>query len=485
MSINSAAHALARAGDASGNGVVNAKDTTSKKRPERAAFASSLIEKVDAAGARGIKNGTLSMAELRAYVAQFAGDDNRVSAEEFQAIKDAVEGAAPTVAVGEPPVPGAEAPPAPPVGAPAMAPPPDGAAPSGPVGPAVPANPAVPVDPAAPGNPVPADPDVAVGAPPVPGAAASGLTAIGAVNAAGYYYASHPIGGGASGGADHLGNVYSTDNGFLRVWNSQLQLVSSSALQGATGDVSASADGSVVVTSTSLNGRFETHRMVRGEDGTYTRDANFALEPVNINGTMYQAEGHRLTTDKAGNIYIADGGWTQNNLNMVLKFSPEGKFLTRMGSYVDGNREDPESWEQGRLYWQLEGIAVSDDGSKIYTSEVGNNRVQRWDINGDGSYTSTKMWGMTRETDPSRQGSTQPGDMAAPYDIGLDAVGNLFVLNTTGSQVQKFTGDGQYLTSMYVTPTSPDVGGGVAHGLIVTRDGTAISTETGRAMARA
>jgi hypothetical protein len=122
----------------------------------------------------------------------------------------------------------------------------------------------------------------------------------------------------------------------------------------------------------------------------------------------------------------------------------------------------------------------------VYTTEVGNSRVQKWDAQADGSYRSTLMWGNTQADDPDRVGLEQPGRFAAPYDIGLDGQGNVYVMNTTVAQIQKFTADGQYLTSMYMGD-DPDVRpqGLVGHSLAVTARGDAVSVETGRMMQRA
>jgi hypothetical protein len=194
---------------------------------------------------------------------------------------------------------------------------------------------------------------------------------------------------------------------------------------------------------------------------------------------MHDAEGMRIATDAHGNLFVADGVWTGNSLNTVIKFDKDGKYVTRFGEYVEGNPGDASSWEQGKFYWSLGGIAVSRDGNTVYTTEVGNNRVQKWDVNESGQYVSTKMWGATQETDPERKGSSEPGRFAAPYDIGIDQWGDVYVMNTTVSQIQKFTGDGEHILSMTVGTE-----GQRAHAIAVDAEGNAISTETGMMMRR-
>lgn len=96
------------------------------------------------------------------------------------------------------------------------------------------------------------------------------------------------------------------------------------------------------------------------------------------------------------------------------------------------------------------------------------------------------MWGATRGTDPARVGSDQPGRFGAPYDVGIDADGNVYVMNTTAAQIQKFDADGTFITSMFVGDRGADrPGTKPGHGMVVTARGDAISVETGHMMQRA
>ncbi len=250
-------------------------------------------------------------------------------------------------------------------------------------------------------------------------------------------------------------------------------------------DVAPAPDGNSAFVVTKVDGVYTPQRYVKAGDGSWSLDTNFHLAQFPYGGKMYDAEGLRIATDARGNLYVADGVWTANKLNTVIKFDAAGNYVTRFGEYVEGNPEDDSSWEQGRFYWSLGGIAVSPDGNSVYTTEIGNNRVQRWDIQEDGTYESTVMWGATKETDPDRVGSSEPGEFAAPYDIGVDQWGDVYVMNTTVSQIQKFTPDGEWVLSMQVGRNAPDVTEGErAHGMAVDLLGNAISTQTGMVMRR-
>jgi hypothetical protein len=111
--------------------------------------------------------------------------------------------------------------------------------------------------------------------------------------------------------------------------------------------------------------------------------------------------------------------------------------------------------------------------------------VQKWEAQESGQYVSTKMWGATQESDPERRGSSEPGRFAAPYDIGIDQWGDVYVMNTSVSQIQKFTPEGEWILSMNVGRKAPVMTEGErSHGMAVDALGNAISTETGMIMRR-
>ena len=300
-------------------------------------------------------------------------------------------------------------------------------------------------------------------------------------NADGYRLATFPATGGQGGQADAQGDLYIAAINELRIFGPDNGVKAVTPLPFMPQDVAPGPDGSYIYAVEGVTPR----KLVRQSDGSYEVDPTFELDLFPYGGRDHVVEGIRIATDHTGNLFIADGVWTNNLLNMVVKYDPDGNYVTRFGEYPDGNKEDPSSWQQGRFF-ALGGIAVSPDGESVYTTEVANHRVQRWDEQLDGTYASTAMWGNTQENDPNRVGSDQPGMFSAPYDIGLDAQGDVYAMNTTTAQIQKFTPDGVFITSMFMgdNPDVPDPNLR-AHGIAVTADGDAISTETGRIMERA
>lgn len=307
------------------------------------------------------------------------------------------------------------------------------------------------------------------------------VTPVDGVNA--YAVADINVRGGGGGQADRSGNLYIADGGRVRIFDVDQREIGSFNVPSGAVDVAPAPDGSSAFVVSRVGNHYEIKRFAKSEAGNWGMDSNFALEQFPYGGKLHTAEGMRIATDAHGNLFVADGVWSSNSLNTVVKFDSNGRYVTRFGEYVEGNATDASSWQQGRFYWSLGGIAVSPDGTSVYTTEVGNNRVQRWDVQEDGTYESTKMWGSTQETDPTREGSLEPGRFAAPYDIGIDQWGDVYVLNTTGAQIQKFTPDGDYLLSMDVGRLD-DATIERAHGLAVDARGNAVSTETGKMMRR-
>jgi sugar lactone lactonase YvrE len=291
--------------------------------------------------------------------------------------------------------------------------------------------------------------------------------------------------GSGGGQGDDRGNMYVANGNKVSIFDKNQKEIGSFPVPAGAVDVAPAPDGSSAFVVSRVGNKYEPQRYVKGADGTWSRDMAFKLEQFPYGGRMHDAEGMRIATDAHGNLFVADGVWSGNSLNTVIKFDSTGKYQTRFGEYVEGNPGDASSWEQGKFYWSLGGIAVSRDGNTVYTTEVGNNRVQKWEAQEGGDYKSTKMWGNTQETDPNRAGDSKPGMFAAPYDIGIDQWGDVYVVNTTVSQIQKFTPDGEHILSMNVgSKNGAFTEGERSHGLAVDMYGNAISTETGIVMRR-
>lgn len=222
-------------------------------------------------------------------------------------------------------------------------------------------------------------------------------------------------------------------------------------------DVAPSPDGAYLyVTSSDIAPR----RLNRQADGTYVLDPNWAMQQYSLYGAK-TPHGAFLDTDSAGNIYLADGAWSPNNTHTVVKYDPAGNVITRFGEYTFYPANDPRSWDLDYFYWMLTGVLAVGDGSVVYTLEGGNDRVQKWTRQGNGSYKASTSYGGSPATDPNREGACSNGQafagtFAAPYDLGSDLAGNFYVVNTTCHEVIKFDSSWNYLLDVDVgSETSP------------------------------
>jgi DNA-binding beta-propeller fold protein YncE len=279
-----------------------------------------------------------------------------------------------------------------------------------------------------------------------------------------------------SGQVDGAGNLYvpcNSENGYTRphiqVWGPdgpRRQVIYTASY--AT-DVAPSPDGAylyVIERSSQSAKRYD-----RTATGSYTLDPTWKLADYQQWGLNYRPLGEFLATDAAGNIYFSSGTWS-NSPSSVIEYNPSGAFVTQFGAWEN-------SWNSGIFYWMNSGVAVTPDGNSVYVGEVGNNRVQRFDRQADGSFAYAWMIGNDPIVDEdARSGwcgdDVRGGRFAAPYDVGLDASGNIYVLNTSCVQVKKFAPDGLWLHTEQLNGN-----GGFVHGMAVDRAGRVYLPEIG------
>ncbi|MCW2948999.1 MAG: phage tail protein, partial [Thermoleophilia bacterium] len=294
--------------------------------------------------------------------------------------------------------------------------------------------------------------------------------------------------GGPRGGGqrDNAGNLYlpcartaTTNTPTIRVYNAAGTLVSATAspqLPGGSAylsDVAPSPDGSYLYVA--QNDTKSYYRLVRQGNGSYAYDASFHFAQYQYGPTLKDPHGEFLTTDASGNIYISNGTWVAAWLAApmtVLRYDASGRFLGRFGE------DSSKSRKLGEFYWMITDLAVTPDGMHVYTTEVGNNRVQRWDRQFDGSFVATTIYGNTAADDgidnpatagdESRQTNCATGHFGAPYASALDTAGNLYVVNTNcwaggTTQVQRL----DRATGTWATITGPKYGDDQAHEIAI------------------
>jgi len=302
-------------------------------------------------------------------------------------------------------------------------------------------------------------------------------TARAAVGAGGY--ASHVwagCGGGFNSGSwDAAGRVYVPcgSPSVIGVYDTTGALVDRINVPFQVTDVAPSRDGQIVYLAGASGGR----RAVRSAAGTWSVDA-WKPATYSLYGKQTPAGGYYVAADAEGNVYFADGMWATSSAHMVVKYRADGSLVTTFGEW-------DRSWRLGAFYWGLGGLAVSADGATVFTSEVGNNRLQRWARGATGAYTPAAAFGGTEANNADRGGYCQwdgwLGAFAAPYDVALDAADNVYVINTTCKQVLKFApGPGALLAIVDVRVNGGDYPR--PHGFAVGADGAVYVGENQRMM---
>jgi DNA-binding beta-propeller fold protein YncE len=156
---------------------------------------------------------------------------------------------------------------------------------------------------------------------------------------------------------------------------------------------------------------------------------------------------HGADLDSAGNLWVTDARGENGKGHQVIKFSPDGAELMRLGKAgVSGAGPD--------LFDQPNDVVVTPTGDIFVTDSHRNgknNRVVRF--NKDGKF--VKEWG--------RKGSG-PGELSEPHAIAMDSRGRLFVGDRENNRIQIFDQDGKLLDQWHQF--------GRPSGIYITKDDT-------------
>ena len=148
------------------------------------------------------------------------------------------------------------------------------------------------------------------------------------------------------------------------------------------------------------------------------------------NGSFYYPQG--VAVDGSGNFYVAD-----NSNNRVQKFDSQGNFITYIGASAPSS-----SAANGSFHYPK---AVAFDGSgNFYVADLGNNRVQKFDSQGNF---------ITYIGASAPSSSSANGSFNSPYDVAVDGSGNVYVADLFNNRVQKFDSQGNFIT--YIGASAP------------------------------
>lgn len=149
---------------------------------------------------------------------------------------------------------------------------------------------------------------------------------------------------------------------------------------------------------------------------------------------------HGFYLDADGNIWTSDARGQDGKGHQVIKFTPEGKELMRLGKAgVAGEDAD--------LFNGPCDVVVAGNGDIFVVDGHGNNRIVKFSKDG----TFIKAWG---------KHGTESGDFNGPHCIALDSKGRLFVGDRSNQRIQIFDQEGTFLdewqgisaSGIFITP---------------------------------
>ncbi len=139
---------------------------------------------------------------------------------------------------------------------------------------------------------------------------------------------------------------------------------------------------------------------------------------------------HGIHVDADDNVWVTDARGSNGRGHQIIKFSPEGKELMRLGKAGVAGDGPGEFNGPSDVLVAPNGDIFVVDGHGI----DGNNRVQKFSK--DGMF--IKMWGKT---------GRGPGEFLDPHALAMDSQGRLFVGDRKNNRVQIFDQDGNHIAS--------------------------------------
>lgn len=146
---------------------------------------------------------------------------------------------------------------------------------------------------------------------------------------------------------------------------------------------------------------------------------------------------HGIHVDKDGNVWITDGQANKDKTmgHQVIKFSPDGKVLMRLGKAGVGAKGTDTFNEPNDVITTPSGDIFVADGHSGQNPKATPDTVARIvKFTKDGKY--VKEWG--------KLGSAS-GEFRTPHSLALDSRGRLFVADRGNHRIQIFNQDGKFL----------------------------------------
>lgn len=138
---------------------------------------------------------------------------------------------------------------------------------------------------------------------------------------------------------------------------------------------------------------------------------------------------HGIYVDVDGNVWVADGQGRDGIGHQVIKFSPDGKVLMRLGKAGVAGAAPGEFNQPNAVIVAANGDIFVAEGHNVGT---GSARIQKFTKDG----TFIKQWGGH---------GTGPGQFEMPHTLAFDSKGRLFVGDRGNDRIQVFDQDGNYI----------------------------------------
>jgi DNA-binding beta-propeller fold protein YncE len=145
-------------------------------------------------------------------------------------------------------------------------------------------------------------------------------------------------------------------------------------------------------------------------------------------GSALFAWPHGIYVDGDGNVWVTDGRGGDDRGHQVIKFSPDGRELLRLGTAARADDGPTHFNGPTDVVVAANGDVFVSDGHEA----VSNNRIVKFA--GDGTFITE--WGGS---------GSEPGQFIVPHALALDSQGRLFVADRDNNRIQIFDEDGNFI----------------------------------------